>query len=75
MLHFDPYDMWVKRSPRQVLELLHSYNELNKDVEEGKPSGIVKEGHEGVKIPDFYKDKMKPGTKVFDIEKITRGDI
>jgi len=76
-LKLDPYDIWDRRSLRQVLELGQSYEAMNKSASGDKPvegEAVIGKGkHKGAKVPSWY--TAPKGAKILDIETIQQGDL
>ena len=74
-MHLNPYEMWEKWSPRQVFELLHSYKEMNKDIDRsGKDNSrqnYTVKSKKKVKIPSWL--KVPEGATVYHADHI--GDV
>jgi hypothetical protein len=82
--NIDPYNMWDKRSLRQVLDLAQSYNDLNNPEQEQTtdntnsplPNESERRGkgkHRNAVVPDWY--VMPKGAKILDIDKMTRNEL
>lgn len=68
-MHLDPYKMWRERTPRQIFQLLKTYKDMNSDP---KKKSVEKKNYtvksKGVKIPEWYKDKIPEGALVYNAD-------
>jgi len=69
----NPFEMWVRQTPRQIYELLKTYADLHKEVNDASTVNKDYTVKRDVKIPDWY--TVPKGALVYSADDVTQEEI